>query len=82
MLTEILTNILGQNGWSEVIWILIQLAFFLIIFLLPLRLHDLKKDMEWEFEQQRKSLEHEIAELKSLIKEHSKEIANTDNQQS
>lgn len=43
MLTEILTNILGQNGWSEVLWILIQLAFFLIIFLLPLRLHDQKK---------------------------------------
>lgn len=43
MLTEILTNILGQNGWSEVLWILIQLAFFLIIFLLPLRLHNQKK---------------------------------------
>ena len=74
MLTEILTNILGQNGWSEVLWILIQLAFFLIIFLLPLRLHDQKKDMEWEFAQQKKYLEREINELKTLIKEQSTEI--------
>lgn len=77
MLTEILTNILGQNGWSEIIWILIQLAFFLIIFLLPLRLHDQKKDMEWEFAQQKKYLESEINELKMLIKEQSTETAHT-----
>ncbi len=77
MLTEILTNILGQNGWSEVLWILIQLAFFLIIFLLPLRLHDQKKDMEWEFAQQKKYLEREINELKTLIKEQSTEIVRT-----
>lgn len=71
MLTEILTNILGQHGWSEFIWILIQISFFLIIFLMPLRMHDYKKDMEWEFAQQKKYMERELSELKALIKEKS-----------
>lgn len=77
MLTEIISNITAQNGYATFIWFVIQAIFFLIIFLLPLRLHDQKKDMEWEFAQQKKYLEHEINELKALIKEQSTETVCT-----
>lgn len=77
MLTEIISNITAQNGYATFIWFVIQAIFFLIIFLLPLRLHDQKKDMEWEFAQQKKYLEHEINELKALIKEQSTETVRT-----
>lgn len=77
MLTEIISNITAQNGYATFIWFVIQAIFFLIIFLLPLRLHDQKKDMEWEFAQQKKYLEREINELKALIKEQSPETVRT-----
>lgn len=38
---------------------------------MPLRMHDYKKDMEWEFAQQKKYMERELNELKALIKEKS-----------
>lgn len=43
MLTEIISNITAQNGYATFIWFVIQAIFFLIIFLLPLRLHDQKR---------------------------------------
>ena len=71
MLTEIISNITAQNGFATFIWFVVQTIFFLIIFLMPLRMHDYKKDMEWEFAQQKKYMERELNELKALIKEKS-----------
>lgn len=73
MITEILSNITAQNGYATFIWFVIQAAFFLIIFLLPLRMHDQKKDMEWEFAQQKKYLERELNEIKELLKKNNDE---------
>lgn len=61
MITEILTNILGQNGYTEALWLFVQLIFFSIIFLMPLKIRKYKKEMEEDF----KKLHHEIASLET-----------------
>lgn len=49
MITEILTNILGQNGYTEALWLFVQFIFFAIIFLMPLEIRKYKKEMKEEF---------------------------------